>query len=105
MDTRAVEQVIAQYRSALAPTIRVKEIILFGSHLEGTATEDSDVDVIVISEDFATLTEDERLDILEDVAEVVAPLIHPWGFTPKEINQASKLTTLGYAREAGARFT
>jgi predicted nucleotidyltransferase len=32
--------------------IKVSKIILFGSHAKGTATEGSDIDVAVISEDF-----------------------------------------------------
>jgi hypothetical protein len=109
MDTRAIEQVISDYRNALALSIQVQEIILFGSHLEGSATPDSDVDLIVISHDFAALSEDERLDILEDAAEVAAPtvaaIIHSWGFTPQEVAQASHLTTLGYVREEGLHFS
>lgn len=32
--------------------VRVDRIVLFGSHAKGTATEDSDIDVVIISEDF-----------------------------------------------------
>ena len=104
MDTRTVERIVKSFQQTLAEDIDVTEIIIFGSHLEGTATEDSDLDVIVVSEDFATLSEDERLDILEDAAEATESLLHPWGFTPQEVAAASRLTTLGYARDAGLRI-
>jgi predicted nucleotidyltransferase len=104
MDIRTIGKVIRSYRAALAAEIDIDEIIVFGSHVEGTATEDSDLDVIVVSNDFAAMPENERLDLLEDAAEAVEPLLHPWGFTTEEFESASELTTLGYARMAGLRF-
>lgn len=32
--------------------VRVNRMVLFGSHAKGTATPDSDIDVVIISEDF-----------------------------------------------------
>jgi predicted nucleotidyltransferase len=79
-------------------------VIIFGSYLEGLATEESDIDVLVISDEFAGLNEDNRLDILDAAAEGIVPEIHPWGFTSDELKKAHRLTTLGYAREKGVRF-
>jgi predicted nucleotidyltransferase len=104
MDTRAIKHILKKYRAALSQAIRVQELIVFGSQLEGMASEGSDLDVIVVSNDFATLSEDERLDILEEAAEATSPLIHAWGFTEQELAAASELTTLGYARQAGMRI-
>jgi predicted nucleotidyltransferase len=104
MDTKTIEEPVRIFQKALSQKIRVGELILFGSFLNGKATEASDIDLIVVSDDFKRLTEDERLDILEAAAESIEPEIHPWGFTPEEIEQASELTSLGYARKAGVRF-
>lgn len=93
-----------QYHKELARKIKVNQMIVFGSHLEGTARADSDVDIFIISEDFTKLDFDQRWDILFDAAEDIEPDIDAWGFTPKELAEAGKLTTLGYAREAGIRF-
>jgi predicted nucleotidyltransferase len=41
---------------------RLREVVLFGSHARGTATEDSDVDVLVVVDD---LTERERVEIFD----------------------------------------
>jgi hypothetical protein len=82
----------------------VDQVIVFGSYLEGNATEDSDIDVLVISDDFKSLDEDQRLDLLYEAKGFIEPPIHPWGFTPEELEKASELTTLGYARTAGIRF-
>ncbi|HEX9596848.1 MAG TPA: nucleotidyltransferase domain-containing protein [Anaerolineales bacterium] len=103
MDTRPIARRLTEFRKALAKQIQMAELIVFGSYLEGNATEDSDIDVIIVSDDFTGMTEDERLDILEDAAGLDEPIIHAWGFTPREMEQAGELTTLGYARTAGLR--
>src|SRR5258708_30630880 len=41
---------------------RLREVVLFGSHARGTATEESDVDVLVVVDD---LTEGERLEVFD----------------------------------------
>lgn len=105
MDTRAIAQVLTDFREILSAQIEVRELIVFGSYLEGTATEDSDLDVIVVSDDFEGMSEDERLDIVEAAAESSDPPIHPWGFTRREVESASELTTLGYARRRLIRLT
>ena len=92
-----------QYQRALARKITIEQMIVFGSHLEGKARADSDIDVFVISEDFKTLDFDQRWDILYDAAEAIEPEIDAWGFTPNELEQASRLTTLGHAREKGLK--
>ena len=92
-----------QFVQSLRQKLTVEEVIVFGSYLDGLATEESDIDVLVISSDFAALDEDNRLDILDAAAEGIVPDVHPWGFTPDELRKASRLTTVGYAREEGIR--
>jgi len=84
MDIRTIQKPIAEFRNA---------------------TDDSDIDVIVVSEDFKSMNEDQRLDLLYEKSLQIRPEIHPWGFTPEEIERASELTTVGYVRTAGFRFT
>ena len=104
MDINATTPALTQFVQSLLQKLSVEEIIIFGSYLDGLATEESDIDVLVISNDFARLDEDNRLDILDAAAEGIVPDVHPWGFTPDELRNASRLTTVGYAREQGVRF-
>ena len=54
MDQKNVTRTVRQFRKALESlNIEVEQIILFGSHAMGTAREDSDIDVVVISPSFA----------------------------------------------------
>ena len=65
---------------------RLRAVILYGSHARGTATEDSDVDLLVVVDD--TLRPDEvrrslsdlLLDILLEEGELVSVVVLPESF-------------------------
>lgn len=85
MDQDTVMKTLNQFKKALeALNIQVEQLILFGSHAAGTAREDSDIDIIVISSSFADKSYWERIDILsEAIYKVFAP-IEALAFTPAE---------------------
>jgi uncharacterized protein len=45
--------------------VRVSKIILFGSHAAGTSTSDSDIDIVVVSEDFRKKNIFRRLELIK----------------------------------------
>ncbi|MDD2229194.1 MAG: nucleotidyltransferase domain-containing protein [Candidatus Cloacimonetes bacterium] len=47
-----LEQIIRQYAEILNQQITVDAIYLFGSYAKGTADQDSDIDLIVVSKDW-----------------------------------------------------
>ena len=54
MGQDAVLKTVREFKKALESiNIRVDQLILFGSHAVGTAREDSDIDVVVISPSFS----------------------------------------------------
>ena len=104
MDTRKIEKPLKLFISALPKTVEPLQVIIFGSHSDGSARDDSDIDVIVVSEDFDRISEDNRLDILYKASRFISPEIHPWGVTPDELSSADSQSTLGAARELGNQF-
>ena len=76
---------VKKFKSALESiNISVEKLILFGSHAEGTAREDSDIDLVVISSSFSGKSYWERINILTDaIYQVFAP-IEASAFTPDE---------------------
>jgi predicted nucleotidyltransferase len=94
----SVIKTIQSFKRALeSADIQVERLILFGSHAAGTAREDSDIDVVVISKSFANKGYWERINILSDaIYEVFAP-IEASAFTPDEW-QAGKSLIVDYAR-------
>jgi predicted nucleotidyltransferase len=67
--------------------IRVDRVMLFGSRLKNTALEGSDIDLIIISRDFAPYSQRERLEILGIAAAHILEPVQANGFTPQEIEQ------------------
>ena len=76
---------VKKFKNALESiNISVEKLILFGSHAEGTAREDSDIDLVVISSSFTDKGYWERINILTDaIYQVFAP-IEASAFTPDE---------------------
>jgi len=85
MDQVAVLRTVAGFRDALVRTgIRPQRIILFGSLARGEGSPHSDIDLVVISDDFAGKSHWERILILSDaIYEQCAP-IDAVALTPAE---------------------
>lgn len=101
MDQAKVRQSLTPFIRKLERQVRVEKVILFGSFVEGGPTEDSDLDLLVVSKDFHGKDEDARLDLLYRSSRFMQPEVHPWGVTPEELQRASHLTTIGHARDSG----
>ncbi|AQV02280.1 nucleotidyltransferase domain-containing protein [Desulfococcus multivorans] len=88
MDKKAAVELVDRFRKAIeARGIRASRIILYGSYAAGAQQAGSDIDIVVISEDFAGKGYWERIDILTDaVYEIFAPL-EATALTPDEWDQ------------------
>ena len=92
MGQDAVAKIIEQFKQALtSANVQVDQLILFGSHATGTAREDSDIDVIVISPSFAGKTYWDRVEILSDAIYKVFAPIEASAFTPEEWQSENSL--------------
>ena len=76
MDKATAIKIVEQfYRGIKARGIKPQKIILYGSYASGTNVEGSDIDVVVISEDFIGKNYWERIEILSDaIYEIFAPI-------------------------------
>ncbi|PIY80238.1 MAG: hypothetical protein COY80_04040 [Candidatus Pacebacteria bacterium CG_4_10_14_0_8_um_filter_42_14] len=105
MDTRKIEESLKIFTDALPSETKPFQVIIFGSQNDGSAQEDSDIDVLVVSDYFEEISEDNRLDILYKASRFISPEIHPWGVTTEELAHADKQSTLGSARKIGTQIT
>src|SRR5438034_944856 len=81
-----LDDIISRFRDEIEKMgIRCEECLLFGSQARGTAQEWSDIDLIVISPDWAGYNERERLEMLGIAAGRIMEPIEAQGFTPDEI--------------------
>ena len=99
MGKNAVINTLRQFINTLeAANIHVERLILYGSHAAGTAREDSDIDIVVISPSFADKGYWERIDILSDAIYRVSAPIEATAFTPQEWRSGKSLI-VDYARD------
>lgn len=104
MVPKRIKKLIETYKKDLSKKIKVNKIVLFGSYAKGRVHQDSDVDLVILSDDFAKMDFDSRLDLLQ--RERRSSITHQFamdifGYTPQEFSQASPLTTLGEIKETG----
>lgn len=104
MGIKKVKPIIDLYLKDLKKVVRPQKVIVFGSYAKGKATSESDLDLVVISQDFTNVSLDKRFSLLFQARR------HPktrkiamdiFGYTQKEYDSASLLTTLGEVKETG----
>lgn len=85
MDKKAALSAVARFKTALESRgIRISKLILYGSYAAGTFKEGSDIDIVVVSDDFIGKGFWERIDILSDAIYEVFEPIEAVAMTPDE---------------------
>ncbi len=88
--------IIAEYREVLeAQGVRVKKIILYGSYVTGGAREDSDLDLVVVSDDFKDMDLWDRLCLLGEARVEIRRPMEILGMTEEEFEAEGKGTFIG----------
>ncbi|MEW6448747.1 MAG: nucleotidyltransferase domain-containing protein [Bacillota bacterium] len=90
-----IKEIVNRFQKALqAQGINPERVILYGSYAKDTAREGSDIDLIVISRDFAKMNLEQRYARLgAAIAEVMEP-IEPLAYTPEEFANLSPLSVI-----------
>ncbi len=91
------QRVARNYVRRLARNITVRQAILTGSRATGSYLEDSDVDLIIVSDDFSKMKLPERLKYLQKQWKSRIPL-EAFGYTVKEFQTLQRKST--YVKEA-----
>ena len=91
MDREAVIAAVRRFRHALETNhVTVERLVLFGSHIEGTAREASDIDVAVVSEQFRERGFWDRIRLLSDAIYEVGLPIEAVALSPEEWERADR---------------
>ena len=92
---REIKEIISRYAVELEKLgITSQRILLYGSYAKGIAREDSDIDLLLISELFEVMNIRERLELLGIAAGKVFEPIEAFGYTPEEIEADKRGTFL-----------
>jgi hypothetical protein len=84
--TPELKRIIKSYRAQLEKMgVHPERILLFGSQATGAAREGSDIDLIVISDDWKGYNQRQRLELLGIAAARILEPVQAQGFTPGEI--------------------
>jgi predicted nucleotidyltransferase len=87
----SVIDAVRKYIRALAVDgVRVQQVFLYGSQAKNTAHEDSDIDIIVVSDAFNGKQLLERLRILGLARRDVPESVEAYGFTPEEVQNRER---------------
>lgn len=75
--------------------LHIEKIILFGSHARGTATEESDIDIVIVSKDFKNRNIFERANLtMEAEVATIKKFMIPFDIitmTPEEFKSETSL--------------
>jgi predicted nucleotidyltransferase len=88
----SIVQSLERFLSAVRQVRRVEAAYLYGSQAKGTATEWSDIDIAVISPDFAADLFEERL-LLMRLAARIDDRIEPHPFRPEDFSPTAPLVS------------
>jgi len=93
---------IAHYLACVGQHVRVERAFLYGSYAYGIPRSCSDVDLVVLSSDFASMDRRRRQEQLSIWAwQAGVGDIEALGLTPGEFETASDLSLMGEVREKG----
>jgi uncharacterized protein len=85
MDKDKIIDIVDRFRQGIeARGVKAQKVILYGSHATGGETAESDIDLVIISEDFTGKGFWERIDILVDVIYEMAEPLEAVAMTPEE---------------------
>ena len=104
MDKKTVLANISRFREAIESAgVEPQKIILYGSYAAGTQRPDSDIDLVVISEDFEMMDYWQRIDVLADAIYKVFLPIEAVAMTLQEWSDGDSLIA-DYARKGEVVF-
>jgi uncharacterized protein len=98
VDKRAALDIVVRLRQGIeARGIRLQKVILHGSYAAGTHTAGSDIDVVLISDDFKGMGYWERVALLTDVIYDLFVPVEAVALTPEEWEHGDSFV-VDYAR-------
>ena len=93
-------QLAIELKDFLSKHIGVEHLILFGSYANGSPRADSDIDVIVVSDDFKAMSVFDKISLLANAMVAVDSRIELIGVTSSEYEQAQQGSLLNGIKQS-----
>lgn len=101
MGKKQIQKELKIFASRAKKNLKADKVILFGSYAVGSANDYSDVDVVVLSQIFAKIPFEKRLDILYPLIKDLEFDFHPFGLTQSELAKTSPVSILSEISSTG----
>ena len=99
MDREILIKNLKRFKKKVENKHKIEKMVLFGSRAEQDKVgSESDVDLLIVSDDFSSLDHDEREKMLYRNSAGIPFDLHVYGFTELELKTASPHTSLGALR-------
>jgi len=99
--TTDTAQIIRRTIEHLQRRVRVLQVVLFGSHARGEADTWSDVDLAVVSPDFAQMSHRNVMDLLVETVLETDSSVEIRPYTPRDLREARPTNFLGHILAEG----
>ncbi len=96
-----IRRSIEGYVNKLEQDIRVDKVVLFGSYAKGNPREESDIDIVILSDDLAHYDFHQKIHLLASRRVDCDTLLAPLGYTLQQYERAHHLTFLGEIKRTG----
>ena len=97
-----IREIIKQYKDSLLECgVKAERFILYGSFAQGNPREESDIDLVVISESFKIMDLRQRLEVLGMGAARIMMPIEAKGYTSEEIKSVPEVSFLSEILKTG----
>lgn len=98
-----IKEIVDRYKDALKVMgIRAQRVILFGSCARRDQHDDSDIDLVIVSDDFRSMNLRRRMEILGVAAVRIMQPIEAKGYTTAELKKASPENFMGEVLATGS---
>jgi len=94
-------QLAIELKDFLSKHIAVEHLVLFGSYANGSPRADSDIDVIVVSDDFKSMSVFDKISLLANASVAVDSRIELIGVSTSEYEQAQRGSLLNDIKQSG----
>ncbi|MEM3607019.1 MAG: nucleotidyltransferase domain-containing protein [Candidatus Bathyarchaeia archaeon] len=91
-----IKAIVKLFIEALSEKIKINDAYIFGSSIKNDWLKHSDIDLVIVSQDFKNLSFIKRLDIIEEIQwrKKIFPHINAIPLTQEELNEKIKSSTV-----------